>query len=677
MSESNRMNSEIERSIYRAQRGSALMMVMAIVIFLSILIIVAFLLYYPRAVTVQVIPEEANERANFSISHGRALFIFNKAILISDQATAEISASGFLPETIPLSSAQQTVKVQLSPIPAHIVLTTDPALSDIEWSINGSPHYTGESLDLKTEPQTLIVGLKHPYYREESLEIELSKGETFEKVIALTSVSGKLNINSFPKGATVSINGKMQGQTPLILDNIQGGVLDIELTLKDHLPARDKITITNENDDVLRDYILQILSASLEISINPADGSLTVNGKTAKPETPIALSPGREYLVRYQKEGYISQTSTVNLSPGEQKSIKLELAEEKGQITIRSNPRATLVLNEQKVGLTPQVLELQTVVHTAKLVLSGYREEVIRFTPDADFPLLIDKTLQTEAQASMAEAKPQVTSSAGFKVQLFKPDGVRFTMGAPSSELGQRANEFLRTTVLKKPFYAGVTEVTNQQFGQFSGQRTSNPSLPKTNVSWSDAARYCNWLSDQEKLDRVYQLDSSGNVIGFNPQATGYRLITEAEWEWLARLAGRSSQYRFLWGNSLKIPANTGNFADESAKGVLPRVIPDYNDGFSGISPVGSFPVDVNGLHDLAGNVSEWMHDVYYLDPPTLGEVHTDPMGLQRGSTHVVKGSNFRTARVSEMRSSFRDGVSGPRDDVGFRVARYVYGEEK
>ncbi len=676
MNESDQFNSEIKQSIHQAQRGSVLMAVMAAVIFLGIIIVVAFLLVYPRAVTVNVIPEEANELANFSISDGRAIFIFNKVILIGDQATANISAPGFLPETILLSNDQQTVNVELSPVPARIVLTAEPALSDIEWSVNGSLLYTGEILDLETEPQTLSVSVKHPYYRHESLEIELSRGETVEKVIALTPISGRLNINSFPKGATVSIDGQVQGQTPLVLDAIKGGVLDIELTLKDHLPVRDRITITNENDEVLRDYILEIQSASLEINVSPPDGELIVNGKSAKPARPVSLSPGREHLVRYQKEGFIPETTTVILGPGEQKSINLELPEEKGQITIRSNPPATLVLNNQEIGMTPQVLKLQTVLHDAKLVLPGYREEVIRFTPDADFPILIDRTLQTEAQASMAEAKPQVTSSSGIKVQLFKPSGVRFMMGAPSSEPGQRANEFLRSTVLKKPFYAGVTEVTNQQFGQYSGQSTSNPTLPKTNVSWSDAARYCNWLSDQEKLDRVYQTDSTGNVIGFDSQATGYRLISEAEWEWLARLAGRSDMNRFLWGNSLKIPANAGNFADESAKGVLPRVIPDYNDGFPGLSPVGSFPADINGLQDLAGNVSEWMHDVYHLSAPVAGAVNVDPMGLQRGSTHVVKGSNFRTARVSEMRSSFRDGVSGSRDDVGFRVARYVYGEQ-
>ncbi|MCY4148451.1 MAG: SUMF1/EgtB/PvdO family nonheme iron enzyme [Gammaproteobacteria bacterium] len=676
MNESDPISSEIEQSIHRAQRGSALKMAAAAAIFLGILIAVILLLYYPRAVTVEVIPEEAKELVNYSILDGRAIFIFNRAVLIGDQATAEISAPGYISETVRLSTDQKFVNVELSPLPVRMVLTTEPALPDIEWSLNGIPTYRGETLDLETGPGTLVVDVNHPYYRPETVEIELPKGKTVEQTIELTRISGRLSLNSFPEGASVSINGETRGQTPLVLDGIEGGVLDIELKLKDHLPVRDRISITNKNNQALRDYIMQIQSASLEINVSPANGDLTVNGSSAKPASSISLPPGVEHLIRYQKKGYMPQNASIVLAPGENKSVKIELAEEKGQITIRSSPPATLLLDDRKVGMTPQVLELQTVEHTAKLVLAGYRELAIRFTPDANFPLLIEKTLQTEKEASIAEAKPQVTSSAGIKVRLFKPGGVRFTMGAPPEEPGQRANEFLRSTVLEKPFYAGVTEVTNQQFDKFSGEKTPGPSLPKTNLSWSDAARFCNWLSSQEKLDPVYRFDSSGNVIG-HAQGTGYRLISEAEWEWLARLAGRPRMFRFLWGDSLEIPEKAGNFADESAKGVLSRIIPDYNDGFPGISPAGSFLADINGLHDMAGNVSEWMHDVYLLAPPASAAARVDPMGLQRGSSHVVKGSNFRTARVSEMRSSFREGVSGPRDDVGFRVARYVYGEEQ
>ncbi|MYB34088.1 MAG: PEGA domain-containing protein, partial [Gammaproteobacteria bacterium] len=370
MNESNPISSEIERSIHQAQRGSVLKMVVATVIFLGILIVVILLLYYPRSVTVQVIPEEAKELADYSISEGRAIFISNKAVLIGDQATAEISAPGFISETVWLSTDQKTVNVELTPLPARIVLTAQPALPDIEWSLNGSPAYRGEILDLETDPGTLVVGVNHPYYRPESVEIELPNGKTVEQTIELVRASGKLSLNSFPRGAAVSINGETMGQTPLVLDGIESGVLDIELKLKDHLPVRDRVSITNKNDEVLRDYIMQIQSASLEINVSPANGDLTVNGKSAKPASSISLPPGIEHLIRYQKKGYMSQNSSVVLAPGENRSVQLELAEEKGQITIRSSPSATLFIDNKEVGMTPQVLELQTVEHTARLVLS-------------------------------------------------------------------------------------------------------------------------------------------------------------------------------------------------------------------------------------------------------------------------------------------------------------------
>ena len=666
--------SEFEQSLNRAQRGFWVKLMLAAVIFLCILIAVFFLLYYPREVTVEVEPEAARELADYTVLDGRALFIFNKAILIGDEATVEISALGFVPETVRLAADQDNVTVELRPAPARIVLTTEPSLPDTEWSINGAHAYAGEKLDIETAPMPLRVEIDHPHYQVETVELEPSRGQTLEQQVALTPVRGKMSINSYPQGAEVSVNGETRGQTPLILDGLEGGVLDIELKLKNYLRMRDTATISNKNDDLVRDYLMQVQPASLEINVSPAGGILSVNGKSAKPSSWISLAPEKEHVVRYQKEGYVPIDYPVSLAPGEQRSVKLELAVETGQVTVRSNPPAMLMLDGQQKGMTPQTLALQTVGHTAKLVLSGYREQEIRFTPDSEFPLLIEKTLQPEAQARMAEAKPQATGAAGIKMKLFKPGGVRFTLGAPASESGQRANEFLRSTVLDKPFYAGVVEVTNQQFDKFSGEKSPRPSLPKTNVSWDEAAKFCNWLSDQEKLDRVYRIDASGNVTGYDPQASGYRLISEAEWEWLARVAERPRLYRFVWGDSLEIPEQAGNFADESAKGVLSRIIPDYNDGFSGMSPVGSFPADVNGLHDMAGNVSEWMHDVYHLAPPAPGAVAVDPMGLQRGPSHVVKGSNFRTARVSEMRSSFRDGVSQPRDDLGFRVARYIYG---
>jgi len=112
------------------------------------------------------------------------------------------------------------------------------------------------------------------------------------------------------------------------------------------------------------------------------------------------------------------------------------------------------------------------------------------------------------------------------------------------------------------------------------------------------------------------------------------------------------------------------NYADESAKTMVADVLTGYTDHFRGTAPVGSFPANPAGLFDMAGNVSEWMHDYYAQNEPTA--VLVDPSGPISGERHVIKGSNYTHGRFSELRWTFRDFGQSPRPDVGFRISRYV-----
>ena len=97
----------------------------------------------------------------------------------------------------------------------------------------------------------------------------------------------------------------------------------------------------------------------------------------------------------------------------------------------------------------------------------------------------------------------------------------------------------------------------------------------------------------------------------------------------------------------------------------------DYNDGYLATAPVASFDVNQYELYDMSGNVAEWVHD-FYGAVGAIGGVEVDPLGPSEGQFHTIRGSSWAHGSVTELRLSFRDFGEEVRDDVGFRIARYL-----
>ena len=205
--------------------------------------------------------------------------------------------------------------------------------------------------------------------------------------------------------------------------------------------------------------------------------------------------------------------------------------------------------------------------------------------------------------------------------------------------------------------------------GQIDGQSLNRDHQPAVQVSWQQAAAFCNWLSRREGLPPFYR-EQRGIITGFNPSATGYRLPTEAEWAWVARASG-TTLLKFPWGDSFPPTQPVENYADTSSAFVTGRVLNNYDDGEVVSASVGSFPPNHNGLYDLGGNVAEWVHDVYGI-PSDDGRPSIDPLGKASGDNYVIRGAAWTRAKLSEVRLSHRDYGQAGRDDVGFRIARYA-----
>ena len=173
---------------------------------------------------------------------------------------------------------------------------------------------------------------------------------------------------------------------------------------------------------------------------------------------------------------------------------------------------------------------------------------------------------------------------------------------------------------------------------------------PVIYVSWFDAIDYCNWRSQQEGLREVYQIKPQ--QVSPNWQANGYRLPTEAEWEYAARGGQQSQGFEYAGSNN----------PDEVAW--------YYGNSGNKTHPVGEKKANELGLYDLSGNVWEWCWD-WYDDYPS--KAMEDPKGPDTGSFRVARGGSWY-GRPILARVASRD-LYAPdhrRGNIGFRLARAV-----
>lgn len=206
---------------------------------------------------------------------------------------------------------------------------------------------------------------------------------------------------------------------------------------------------------------------------------------------------------------------------------------------------------------------------------------------------------------------------------------------------------------------------------------TGNIYHPALMINWYDVVKWCNAKSEMEELEPVYYTDSAkknlykkGNYditpTMVNWRANGYRLPTEAEWEYAAR---GGIQGLYLWGNNEKDVGKYANILDESARDVVDvEIYIQTEDGFADTSIVGSLTPNKFGLYDMIGNAWEWVFDFYgnYANSFPI----KDPKGPSRGSSRVIKGGGFYTNYPVRISVRYADAPYTADYSNGFRVVR-------
>jgi formylglycine-generating enzyme required for sulfatase activity len=256
-------------------------------------------------------------------------------------------------------------------------------------------------------------------------------------------------------------------------------------------------------------------------------------------------------------------------------------------------------------------------------------------------------------------------------------DAGQFLMGSPDSEPSRFPNETTHRCRIGRQFAIATTEVTKEQFGRFqttrpeiakvkTGDWIKTDDSPQTSMTWYEAAHYCNWLSEQQGIGRdqwCYEPNKQGKyAAGMKAkekfwELTGYRLPTEAEWEYACRAGTVTSRYY----------------------GLSERLLPQYawfsTNGRNRAWPVGSLKPNDLGLFDMLGNAFEWCFDGTNNSPEQRDKVFDDiplTQPVEAGDSRLLRGGTFYSL-PELVRSAYRSYVLQPNDrffSFGFRPAR-------
>lgn len=650
--------------------------VLALVILATSAAVIMLYLAIARAVIFQTDPD--NAQINIS---GLSFNIGDNYLLLSGEYLVEASAEGYYPLTQSIDvteQATQNINLQLQPLPGNLSVSSE--LADIEASIDGEP--------VSIVPGTIegisrgLHRIEFKKYRYFPLQQEIDMvglGTTQSLNISLLPAWGEVQFDSQPQGADVYIDDLLVGQTPVKTEVLETGS-DLRLEYKGYKSYAKRVSVkagTLEEHELIK---LVVSDGILRINSTPKSANITIDNQffgTTPVDLPLA--PFQQYQIGLFLEGYIKTTKQVSLEPEKTTTMQVRLQPNIGSIALTiSPPDAQILVDNRDQGTGSGTLSLNAKPHTLTVTKPGYEAKSLTVTPRPGHEQALNIKLLTLEEAYWASRPPLIKSPVGSELKLFRPQQ-NFSLGAPRRQPGRRANEAERNVGLERPFYIGVKEISNTQFRRWrehsssaiKGQSLDMNNQPVAKISWEQAALFCNWLSRQEGLPPFYLIED-GLVSGFDWQSHGYRLPTEAEWAWAAKVDNSGKSKIFPWDTGLYPPINVqDNYADQSATKFLSFTIANYNDNYPVSADIGSFKPNSRGLYNMSGNVSEWVNDFYDIRPHR-GTPIMDPRGPSTGNRHVIRGASWALGSRTELRLSYRQAGTDGQLDVGFRIARYV-----
>ncbi|HEY5719474.1 MAG TPA: PEGA domain-containing protein [Gammaproteobacteria bacterium] len=631
------------------------------------------------AVTVQTSPRAEPDVVDF-VGAVLEVPVLGRYLVLPGDYSLRVTAEGYAPATLDITVARapdQQFIVPIERLPGRVRIGTGGVAATLEVDGRELGPLPGE-YELKAGRRELLV--RAPRHEDHREAFDVAGGGIAQSLdVSLLPSYASVSVTSVPAGARVLVDGQERGTTPFE-STLDAGRYSLTVAHPAYRHFETPITVKPGEPLVVGPIELGLADGVLAVRTEPAGADVSVAGRyRGRAPLDLSLPPNVPHEVAVSHAGYQGQARTATVQAGKRAILAVALAPILGEITVAGEPAdAELFVDGRSRGAANQTLSLPAAPHAIEVRKPGLATFRTSVTPNAGLPQRVEYALTTPAAARAAQLPPRVRTALGQELVLLR--GGKFALGSPRREPGRRSNEAQRTVELKRPFYLGTREVTNREFREFRKDHASGifqeetldlDNQPAARLGWRDAAAFCNWLSGRDGLPPAYET-RGGQLVLSEPVGTGYRLPTEAEWEFAARHDGRGPVFRYPWGDTLPVAARSGNYADQSALYLTPVVISGYDDGHRVAAPVGSFAPNALGLFDLGGNVSEWVNDRYQIYVTGPEQVFTDPVGPQEGDTWTIRGSSWLTGRTPELRTAWRDVGSGGKQDLGFRIARYA-----
>jgi formylglycine-generating enzyme required for sulfatase activity/serine/threonine protein kinase len=638
------------------------------------------------SITVRRAKEGKTPHLRLTIMPRNAMVTFNPGKNIFQVSDGELPVNILKGEyNIEIESPQhrtQRIPYKVTDEADHLFINLEPAWDTVDFVTvpgatiralpdHGNPIYLGVAPDdgILHVTRGLAQGdftfeaTKENYHPISIADQHLDYAKTYRFELKPIAEPSHITLVSDPPGATVLLDGRALGQTPLTTDDLPVDT-DLTLTLEQqgYRPAVRTIRIAPSANEEINLGNLSAKTGALALAYTVVgraptpedrrDTKITINDLTypgSLRQLPNMLEGG--YSVTFQNPSYFPATQNIIILDGQTTTVSVDLTPRPARLFIQPNPAVPITVSAGGQLLAPAADGAYEIPPARPVDVQVQAQNYAGTARESwAVPLQVIPGPQT--------GQNYVVPYLGLTLNWIPPGN--FTMGSPESEDERKPSEGPPTTVIiPVGFWAGRYDVTQDEYRAVMGE---NPSefgqgasdqgrYPVESVSWTKAVEFARLVNEREQAaHRV-------------PAGYEYRLPTEAEWEYFAR-AGTTTPFSF----GASASSINGNF-----RGIYPRSesenIPSEGVG-AGTKPVGSYPPNPWGLYDVHGNVSEWMLDVYKSRLP--GDQVTAP-DLQTGDPddrHGFRGGSW-TDYAADCRSAWRDDGGRPdsvSNSIGFRL---------